>query len=135
MAKKVTRKKKATPRRAAASPLSLLCGVWEMQKLESWEHDAPTPDHAKSGMFVFTRDRRLSVVSGSHHNVMAYCGSFEVKGDQLMIKTESCNVREREGTSMVRKIVKLTPKLLVLEASNPKRGMRARIYWKKKISF
>lgn len=114
----------------------LLYGIYELQKIESTVDGKITPEHAKSGMFVFTRENRLSVVSGSNEWVMAYTGTFEIKEDTLFIKTESCVVREQECMTITRKILKLDGENLMLESkrgSNPKDFTQ--LTWKKKISL
>jgi hypothetical protein len=115
--------------------LNKIYGVYEMHKIESTLNGEPTTERSKSGMFVFTRDDRLAVVSGSNEWVMAYSGSFEIKEDTLFIYTESCNVREKEDKTMTRKILKLDGVWLALEAKNSELGTRSEITWKKKLSF
>lgn len=116
--------------------LELLYGIYELEKIESTVDGKITSEHAKSGMFVFTRENRLSVVSGSNNWVMAYTGSFQIKDDILFIKTESCVVREQEDTTITRKILKLDKEYLMLESKRT--GQQAsftHLTWKKKISL
>lgn len=112
-----------------------LFGVYEMHMIKTTLNGKPTSERVKSGMFVFTRDNRLAVVSGTNESVMAYGGSFEVKDDTFFIHAESCNRREREGTTMTRKILKLDGTWLTLVVVNAEKGMRAEINWKKKLSL
>jgi hypothetical protein len=115
--------------------IDLLYGIYEMHKIETTHNGVPTSERVNSGMFTFTRDNRLGVVSGSNESVMAYSASFEVKDDTVFIHVEACNIREREGTTMTRKILKLDGTWLTLEAANADKGRRSEISWKKKISL
>ncbi len=113
-----------------------LYGIYEMTNLEAYENDQRTNERHNSGIFVFTRDHRLSVVSGSNEWVMAYCGSFEVKDDSLIINVEACNVREREGGIITRKIHTLDGTWLTLGYTKPNiPGSHTEITWKKKVSL
>ena len=115
--------------------IEFLYGVYEMHKIETTQNGELTSERVTSGMFVFTRDRRLAVVSGTNESVMAYSGSFEVNDDAITIQVESCNIREKEGSTMTRKILKLDGDWLILEAANAEKRMRAEITWKKKTSL
>jgi|GEM_PF-3948805 len=115
--------------------MDLIYGIWEMHTISSFKNGEPTSERAKSGMFVFTRDNRLAVVSGANEWVMAYCGSFEIKEEVLIIHTESCSVREREGTDMTRKILKLDSDWLILGAKSEDRGTSAEMTWKRELSL
>jgi hypothetical protein len=113
----------------------LIYGVFEMYEIESYKDEELTSERAKSGMFVFTRDNRLAVVSGANEWVMSYSGSFEIKDTNLLIHTESCNIREREGTTMTREILKLDNEWLILGAVNVEKRTNAKITWKRKVSL
>lgn len=116
-----------------------LFGIWELVKIETYQNDTLSDGHATSGMFVFTRDHQLSVVSGSKDWVMSYCGSFNITQDHntptLVIHVEASNERENEGTDITRKIVQLDQNLLVLDAIGKTTGKRSLITWKKRVSL
>lgn len=112
-----------------------LFGIYELAKIESFENGQKTNEVANAGMFVFTRDKKLSVVSGSNEWVMAYTGSFEVKDDLIEIQVKSCVVREMEGTTITRKILVLDGKSLMLDASGSNKTKKTEISWKKTISL
>ena len=114
--------------------LELLYGVYELQKIENFVNGEKTSLTATSGMFTFTRDHRVSVVSGSNEWVMAYVGSFEVKNTHLLMKAEACVKRELEGTILTREIIKLDGEWLVLKSANQEGGY-TELSWKKKISL
>ena len=114
--------------------LELLYGVYELQNTEKFINGVKTNLNATSGMFTFTRDRRMSVVSGSTEWVMAYTGTFEIKDFKLLMKAEACVKRELEGTVISRDIEKMDGEFLVLVG-----GDRATNYtvltWKKKVDL
>ena len=116
-----------------------LFGIWELVKIETYQNDTLSDGHATSGMFVFTRDHQLSVVSGSKDWVMSYCGSFNITRNHntptLVIHVEASNAREIEGTDITRKIVQLDQNLLVLDAIGKTTGKRSLITWKKRVSL
>lgn len=109
----------------------LLFGIYELSKIECFEKGKPTSEIANAGMFVFTRDHKLSVVSGSSEWVMAYTGTFELKGEMISIRVKSCVVREMEGTTITRKILAMDGESLVLDASGSNIDKRTEISWRK----
>ena len=110
---------------------NLLYGIYDLVSTQSFENGVQTATRATSGMFVFRRDQRLSVVSGATDWVMAYTGSFKVEGDILQIQVDSCVVKELEGTQIIRKIEKLDGQTLVLSMEKKNEGKRTVIEWKK----
>lgn len=110
-----------------------LPGIYELQHIQSEKNGAPVPETARPGMFTFTRDGRLSVVSASDLSVMAYTGSYNVEDDALKIGIESCVHREMEGKTITRRILSFDDSLLVLEAVSSKAPERSILTWKKKI--
>ena len=112
-----------------------LYGIYELESLETHKAGILSDDKATSGMFVFTRDHKLSVVSGSTEWVMAYTGTFEIKENQLVIHTGACVLREREGTTMQRTILKLDGKHLVLVAENTAKQEKSVLMWRKTIAL
>ena len=120
-----------------SNPLNLehLYGIHELKEIKTYVNGVQTKDKAKSGMFVFTRDHRLSVVSGSDEMVIAYTGTFEVKESTLFIRAESCSIREWEGVTIAREIIKLDPDSVIFGVASPDGSMRSELSWKKKISL
>jgi hypothetical protein len=112
-----------------------LPGIYESEKIESSSEGVPTDEMVRPGMFTFTRDGRLSVVSASNKMVMAYAGSYTVENDALKIAIESCVYREMEGTAITRRILSFDGTRLVLEAVGSKGKERSVLTWKKKIAL
>lgn len=112
-----------------------LPGIYELERIESEKNGVPIDESARSGMFTFTRDGRLCVVSASNLSVMAYAGSYRVENDVLKIGVESCVQRELEGKTITRKIISFDEKLLVLEAVSSKSPEKSLLTWKKKTSL
>ena len=112
-----------------------LFGIYELAKIEAVRDGKPTSEKANSGMFVFTREHKLSVVSGSNEWVMAYTGSFELIEDRLLIHVKSCVVHELEGTTITRKILALDGRNLVLDASGSSSDKKTTISWIKTHSL
>ncbi len=110
---------------------NLLFGIYELTQIHAVKDGQQTTERANAGMFVFTRDHKLSVVSGSNEWVMAYAGAFEIKDDMLFIHVKSCVVRELEGTTISRRILKLDGKNLVLDASGSNSTKKTEISWRK----
>ncbi len=109
--------------------LDLLYGIYRLSKIESKINGLPTGEKANDGMFVFTRDNQLSVVSGSNEWVMAYTGNFEIKDNIIYIDIKSCVTRDMEGTRIQRKIVKLDGINLVLDVSGSDKSKSVQISW------
>ena len=110
-----------------------LPGIYELERIESDKDGAPVAETSRPGMFTFTRDGRLSVVSASNLMVMAYTGSYRVEDDVLKIDVESCVYREMEGKTITRKILSFDDSHLVLEAVSSKSTGRSVLTWKKKL--
>ena len=110
-----------------------LPGVYESERIETDQEGLPVDETVRPGMVTFTRDGRLSVVSASDKMVMAYVGSYEVEGDALRIRVETCMFRELEGTVLTRRIVSFDGSRLVLEAVGAKSKQRSLLTWKKKL--
>lgn len=110
-----------------------LPGIYESENIESSNEGVPIDEIVRPGMFTFTRDGRLSVVSASNKKVMAYVGSYRVEDDVLKIAIESCVYRDMEGTTITRRILRFDGKHLVLEAVGSKSKERSVLTWKKKI--
>jgi hypothetical protein len=112
-----------------------LYGIYELHEITTTFHSTPTAEHAKSGMFVFTRDNKLSVVCGSNEMVMSYTGSFDLKDDALHIHVGSCSKREYEGTTITRRILQINDTWLKLEATSLDGATKSEITWKKKTAL
>ena len=110
-----------------------LPGVYESESIVTDKDGAPVAESVRPGMFTFTADGRLSVVSASDRHVMAYVGSYEVEGDVLKIAVESCVFREMEGRRITRKILAFDGSRLVLEALGSQSKERSVLTWKKKV--
>jgi hypothetical protein len=110
-----------------------LPGIYELERIESDKDGTPIAETARPGMFTFTRDGRLSVVSASDLMVMAYTGSYRIENDALKIDVESCVYREMEGKTITRKILSIDDSHLVLEAVSTKSTERSVLTWKKKL--
>jgi hypothetical protein len=110
---------------------NLLFGIYELTQIHAVQDGQQTTERANAGMFVFTRDRKLSVVSGSNEWVMAYTGLYELKDDMLSIHVKSCVVRELEGTTILRRVLKLDGTNLVLDASGSNPSKQTKISWRK----
>lgn len=108
-----------------------LFGIYTLVKIEATKDSIPTNERANDGLFVFTRERKLSVVSGANEWVMAYTGDFSIQDDVLSIRVKACVTRELEGTIIQRKILSLDGTNLILEASNKDQEKRSVISWKK----
>lgn len=112
--------------------LESLYGVYDMYHMVGYKNGELMDEKAKSGMFVFTSDNRLAVVSGTSSRFMAYSGSFTLQDNALMISIESCSVKEAEGTIMKREIVSFDGEFLKLKATNADFENRVEITWRKK---
>lgn len=110
-----------------------LPGIYELEHIRSDKGGTPVAETSRPGMFTFTRDGRLSVVSASNLSVMAYTGSYRIEGDVLKIDVESCVRREMEGKTIARKILSFDESRLVLEAVSSKSTERSVLTWKKKL--
>jgi hypothetical protein len=101
--------------------------------IETTVEGVPIQEEVLPGLFTFTPDGRLSVVSASKDSVMAYAGRYTVEGDVLSIRVDSCVVREVENTVITRKILEFDGTRLVLEAVGVKSKQRSVLTWKKKF--
>lgn len=110
-----------------------LPGIYELERIESDKGGTPVAEISRPGMFTFTRDGRLSVVSASNLSVMAYAGSYRIEGDAIKISVESCVQREMEGKTITRRIMSFDESRLTLEAVSSKSTERSVLTWKKKI--
>lgn len=110
-----------------------LPGIYELEKIETDKDGVFAEETVRPGMFTFTRDGRLSVVSASDMKVMAYVGSYTAEGGVLKICVESCVHREMEGTTITRSILRFDDTHLVLEAIGSKSKERSVLTWKKKF--
>lgn len=115
--------------------LHQLPGIYESEKIETIEDGKPTNETVQPGIFTFTRDNRLSVVSASNQTVMAYVGSYRTEGEILKIQIDSCVFREMEGTEITRRILKLNETHLILEVVSLKSKTRSVLTWRRKISL
>lgn len=110
-----------------------LPGVYESESIVTDKDGVPVDESVRPGMYTFTPDGRLSVVSATDRHVMAYVGSYEVEGDALKIAVESCVFREMEGRRITRKILGFDGSRLVLEAIGSESKERSVLTWKKKL--
>lgn len=110
-----------------------LPGIYESEKIETDKKGVPVDEIVRPGMFTFTCDGRLSVVSASNVMVMAYVGSYWIEDDELKIAIESCVYREMEGKTITRRILRFDGTYLVLEAVGSISKERSVLTWKKKI--
>lgn len=109
----------------------LLFGIYKLKEISSVIDSVPTAEKANDGMFVFTREGELSVVSGSNEWVMAYTGKYRIEDDLLLIDVKACVVREFEGKTIQRRILKLDGKNLVLDAGGSNSSKKTHLTWVK----
>ncbi|MCB0394475.1 MAG: hypothetical protein KDD25_07940 [Bdellovibrionales bacterium] len=115
--------------------MSEIYGIYELTEIESYEDGKRTSERANAGMVTFTRKNQMSVVSGSNEWVMAYFGNFRIQGDSLNIDVKSCVVRELEGKTITRKILRLGPETLVIESGSTVSDKTAKLTWKKTFAL
>lgn len=109
-----------------------LPGVYELVKVIAEVNGAWVDQQARSGLFTFTPQGKLSVVNSPNSaEVISYAGTYQVKGHTLEIQIAISNLPELEGKLSTRKILFLDPECLILEAIGARSGLRTRLTWKK----
>jgi hypothetical protein len=110
-------------------------GVYELESILTDREGVEVPEKSQFGMFTFTRDLKLSVVSASDIMVMAYAGTYTIQDEILKIFIKSSVYRDMENTEVQRMIKFFDGKKLILEAVGKKSGLRSILTWSKTVSL